>query len=79
MLKLQAGHVRHLQIDDHAFGKTGRQVEEKVARGSEALHIIRDVSSSRTKAFLTESSSSTTAIRYFDVCIQSTFMCPARE
>ena len=34
VLKLQAGHVRHLQIDDHAFGKTAREAEEKVACGT---------------------------------------------
>ena len=41
VLELQPGHVRHLQVDDHAFGKTGRQAEKKLVGGLETLHIVR--------------------------------------
>jgi hypothetical protein len=54
--ELQAAQARHLQIDDHAFGVSVRQAEE----------------SSRTRAFRTDASSSTTAIRRFGMRISLT-------
>ena len=64
LMKLQAAHLRHLQVDDQTFGQPVRQRREKfLALSHMSLHGMRGRAAAGVKAFSTDGSSSTMAIQ----------------